>query len=142
NIPYPRRFPQLGWDQLTNRSTLRMGGLDLADLYPEPGQRRLKTHLAIEHNATLRRHFKDFWRARLGGTDPLHHLEIRLCEALWSARRRFYRNAPRRTARHCSQKTTKETDGIGASLLELPPHDPSRDELAIRSQHCENCLRR
>ena len=66
NIPYRKRFPQLGWEQLADQRVAAVRKLDSADLYDE-GKRVLRTHLAVERDPKLRANSKEHWRAKLGG---------------------------------------------------------------------------
>lgn len=75
DVPVPKlfRFPRLGWLKLVCREDYPMHELDCADLYDEGG-RRLRLHMLVERNASLRKDAKEYWRAKLGG-----HLSCVVC---------------------------------------------------------------
>jgi HNH endonuclease len=63
NIPWPGRFPQLGWARLSNSSLVP--DVDPLQSFAE-GDRTVRRHLAIERDFRLRGLTKDYWRAKLG----------------------------------------------------------------------------
>jgi len=65
NIPWPRRFPQLGWERLS-KDLGNTPTTDAEATYREGG-RTYRRHLAIERNRTLWLQARDFWREKLDG---------------------------------------------------------------------------
>ncbi|MFO0598685.1 MAG: HNH endonuclease [Myxococcaceae bacterium] len=63
DIAYPiARFPQIGWERL---DSTHLSFPDGADLFSE-GERRLRTHFAVERNTKLRSEAKAYWRRQQG----------------------------------------------------------------------------
>lgn len=62
SLPFPGRFPQLGWCRLTDDPA----DDDFSDLHEE-GRRLLRKHILIERKPRLRARARAYWRKRLKG---------------------------------------------------------------------------
>jgi hypothetical protein len=65
HIPWPRRFPQLGWERLS-KDLGKTPTIDEKTIYREGG-RTYRRHLAIERSGKLRLQARDYWREKLDG---------------------------------------------------------------------------